>query len=73
MTPSPSAVSMRDAQRPKLLDPPEPPVWEDHPRAWGYLQSLVDTCQSGYLDRDTYDDKGRTGYMLGRADNCDFM
>ncbi|KAJ8660352.1 hypothetical protein O0I10_003809 [Lichtheimia ornata] len=73
MTPSPSAVSMRDAQRPKLLDPPEPPVWEDHPRAWGYLQSLVDTCQSGYLDRDTYDDKGRTGYMLGRADNCDFI
>ncbi|CDS02704.1 hypothetical protein LRAMOSA00109 [Lichtheimia ramosa] len=74
MTPSPSAVSNNDIRRfPKALDPPEPPVWEDHPNAWGYLQSLVDTYQSGYLDRHTYDDKGRTGYMLGRADNCDFI
>ncbi|KAI7886747.1 Pkinase-domain-containing protein [Lichtheimia hyalospora FSU 10163] len=72
-TPSPSAVSNTNTARPKALDPPEPPVWEDHPNAWGYLQSLVDTCRSGYLDRHTYDDKGRTGYMLGRADNCDFI
>ncbi|KAF7731938.1 hypothetical protein EC973_007769 [Apophysomyces ossiformis] len=52
---------------------PDPPDWEQHSNAWAYLQSLHPSYQSGYLDRQSADASGRTGYLLGRRSNCDFV
>ncbi|KAG0174932.1 hypothetical protein DFQ30_001832 [Apophysomyces sp. BC1015] len=52
---------------------PDPPDWEQHSNAWAYLQSLHPSYQSGYLDRQSADVSGRTGYLLGRRSDCDFM
>ncbi|KAI7870850.1 kinase-like domain-containing protein [Spinellus fusiger] len=51
---------------------PDPPNWESF-RAWGYLQSQSRDHESVYLDRETFSDSGRTGYLIGRAPECDMV
>ncbi|KAI9315967.1 kinase-like domain-containing protein [Dichotomocladium elegans] len=53
-----------------LLDLPD---WDKHPTAWGYLQALVPKYKSGYLDRQSSTSSERTGYLIGRKANCDFV
>ncbi|KAL0078925.1 checkpoint kinase 2-like protein [Phycomyces blakesleeanus] len=49
---------------------PDPPNWETN-SAWCYLQSMHPSYKSIYLDRQSCTDGSRTGYVLGRADDCD--
>ncbi|KAI8137298.1 kinase-like domain-containing protein [Fennellomyces sp. T-0311] len=51
---------------------PDPAQFEEHDKAWGYLQALNATLPSGYLEKVSYNSSGRTGYMIGRGYSSDF-
>ncbi|KAI9252900.1 kinase-like domain-containing protein [Phascolomyces articulosus] len=51
---------------------PDPAQFDQHKKAWGYLQALVPDYPSGYLERQSYDSAKRTGYLIGRAQGSDF-
>lgn len=50
---------------------PDPPEWDKHKKAWGYLQNLSPDKKGSYLERQSYDPSSRTGYLLGRRNDCD--
>lgn len=52
---------------------PNTAEFEKHKNAWGYLQALIPDYPSDYLERQSYESSRRTGYLIGRSQNSDFM
>ncbi|KAI8060174.1 kinase-like domain-containing protein [Gongronella butleri] len=63
--------SERDAQQQNGKFECTLPSWDENPDAWAFLQSLSPRYKSHYLTRQGAEEI-RTGYLFGRADECDF-
>ncbi|KAI9027392.1 kinase-like domain-containing protein [Phycomyces nitens] len=68
--PSHSSATVQNNQTPTYV--PDPPNWETNP-AWCYLQSMHPLYKSIYLVRQSFTDGSRTGYVLGRGEDCDII